>query len=167
MINRRMLLLMTSAYGASCLVGTWPELALAQSEEWKHGLSLFGSLKYPAGFKNFDYVNPQAPKAGRVRLHSTGTFDSLNPFTFKGNATSAVSQTFDTLMTSSLDEPGSEYGLIAEAVKVPADYGSVTFKLRPQARFHDGSPITPEDVIWSMTALKDAHPAYNFYYKNV
>ncbi len=139
----------------------------AQVTEWRHGLSLFGDLKYPDGFEKFDYVNENAPEGGRARLFSVGTFDSLNPYTFKGNSTSLIGQTMDSLMTSSLDEAGSEYGLIAEAVRMPEDFSSVTFKLRPEARFHDGSPVTPEDVIWSMTELKKAHPAYNFYYNNV
>jgi len=139
----------------------------AQVTEWRHGLSLFGDLKYPDGFKKFEYVNENAPQGGRARLFSVGTFDSLNPYTFKGNSTSLIGQTMDSLMTSSLDEAGSEYGLIAEAVRMPEDFSSVTFKLRAEARFHNGSPVTPEDVIWSMSELKKAHPAYNFYYKNV
>lgn len=167
MIDRRTLLQLTAAAGAAGLPISIHGNALAQTAEWRHGLSLFGDLKYPAGFENFDYVNVNAPKGGRARLFSVGTFDSLNPYTFKGNSTSLIGQTMDSLLTSSLDEAGSEYGLIAEAVRMPEDFSSVTFRLRREAKFHDGSPITPEDVIWSMTELKKAHPAYNFYYKNV
>lgn len=167
MIDRRTLLQLTAAAGAASLPFSTAPKVVAQSDEWRHGLSLFGDLKYPAGFENFDYVNVNAPKGGRARLFSVGTFDSLNPFTFKGNATGLIGQTVDSLMTTSFDEPSSEYGLIAEAVKMPEDFSSVTFKLRTEARFHDGSPITPEDVIWSMIELKKAHPRYNFYYKNV
>lgn len=167
MIDRRTLLQLTAAAGAAGLPFSIPNGANAQANEWRHGVSLFGDLKYPAGFEKFDYVNMDAPKGGRARLFSVGTFDSLNPYTFKGNATSVIGLTIDNLMMSSLDEAGSEYGLIAESVQMPDDFSSVTFKLRAEAKFHDGSPITPEDVIWSMTELKKAHPAYNFYYKNV
>ncbi len=166
MIDRRILLQLTAAAAAGLPLASIQK-AMAQTDEWRHGLSLFGDLKYPTGFNKFDYVNADAPKGGRARMFSVGGFDSLNPYSFKGNSASIVGQTMDSLMTSALDEAGSEYGLIAEAVKRAADFSSVTFKLRPEATFHDGSPVTPEDVIWSMTALKEAHPAYNFYYKNV
>jgi microcin C transport system substrate-binding protein len=124
-IDRRTLLQLTAATGViHVLPGT---AARAAEPEWRHGLSLFGNLKYPAGFEHFDYVNPQAPKGGRARIFALGSFDSLNPFTFKGSSASIVGQTFDTLMDSSLDEAGSEYGLIAEAVKKPDDFhGSPT-----------------------------------------
>ena len=167
MIDRRTLLQLTAAAGAAGLPFSMQDNALAQANEWRHGLSLFGDLKYPAGFEKFDYVNVDAPKGGRARLFSVGTFDSLNPYTFKGNATGLVGLTIDNLMTTSLDEASSEYGLIAESVKMPEDFSSVTFKLRAEARFHDGSPVRPEDVIWSMVELKKSHPRYNFYYKNV
>ena len=167
MIDRRTLLQLTAAAGAAGLPFSVQDNALAQANEWRHGLSLFGDLKYPAGFEKFDYVNVDAPKGGRARLFSVGTFDSLNPYTFKGNATGLVGLTIDNLMTTSLDEASSEYGLIAESVKMAEDFSSVTFKLRAEARFHDGSPVTPEDVIWSMVELKKSHPRYNFYYKNV
>ena len=167
MIDRRTLLQLTAAAGAAGLPLSIQNSVQAQEVEWRHGLSLFGDLKYPASFNHFDYVNPDAPKGGRARLFSIGSFDSLNPYTFKGNATGLIGQTMDSLMTSSFDEASSEYGLIAEAVRMPDDFSSVTFKLRPEARFHDGSPVTPEDVIWSMSELKKSHPAYNFYYKNV
>ncbi|MGB5215563.1 MAG: extracellular solute-binding protein [Anderseniella sp.] len=167
MIDRRTLLQLTAAAGAAGLPFSVQDKARAQANEWRHGLSLFGDLKYPAGFEKFDYVNVDAPKGGRARLFSVGTFDSLNPYTFKGNATGLVGLTIDNLMTTSMDEASSEYGLIAESVKMPEDFSSVTFKLRAEARFHDGSPVTPEDVVWSMVELKKSHPRYNFYYKNV
>ena len=134
---------------------------------WRHGLSLFGDLKYPAGFSRFDYVKPDAPKGGRVRLFAVGSFDSLNPYTYKGEAAGIVGSTYDKLIKPALDEPASEYGLIAEAVAHPEDYSFVAYRLRKQARFHDGRPITVEDVIWSMENLKKAHPFYNFYYGNI
>lgn len=165
MIDRRTLLQLTAATGVIHVLP--PSPARAAEPEWRHGLSLFGELKYPAGFERFDYVNPDAPKGGRARLFALGSFDSLNPFTFKGSAAGIVGQTFDTLMDASLDEAGSEYGLIAEAVKKPDDFSWVTYRINGAARFHDGSPITPEDVIWSLEALKAAHPFYNSYYANV
>ncbi len=134
---------------------------------WRHGLSLFGDLKYPADFKSFDYVKPDAPKGGRVRIHAVGSFDSLNPFTYKGEAAGSVSSIYDKLIKPALDEPASEYGLIAEAVAYPEDFSFVTYRLRKQARFHDGKPITVDDIIWSMENLKKAHPFYNFYYNNI
>jgi microcin C transport system substrate-binding protein len=164
-IDRRTLLQLTAATGVIHVLP--PSPARAAEPEWRHGLSLFGELKYPAGFERFDYVNPEAPKGGRARLFALGSFDSLNPFTFKGSAAGIVGQTFDTLMDASLDEAGSEYGLIAEAVKKPDDFSWVTYRINGAARFHDGSPITPEDVIWSLEALKAAHPFYNSYYANV
>ena len=146
-------------------------LAPAQAEEaaksWRHGLSLHGELKYPQGFAHFDYVNPAAPKGGLARLSTIGTFDSLNTFTFKGRSAGLAGMIYDTLMAPSLDEPGSEYGLIAEAVSHPEDFSSVTYRLRREARWHDGKPITVQDVIFSLGALKSAHPFYAGYYKDV
>ncbi|MEE4235803.1 MAG: extracellular solute-binding protein [Anderseniella sp.] len=165
MIDRRTLLQLTAATGVLHVLP--PGAARAAEPQWRHGLSLFGNLKYPEGFEHFDYVNTDAPKGGRARVFSLGSFDSLNPFTFKGSAAGIVGQTFDTLMDAALDEAGSEYALIAEAVKKPDDFSWVTYRINSQARFHDGTPITPEDVIWSLEALKGAHPFYNSYYANV
>ncbi len=134
---------------------------------WRHGLSLFGDLKYAPGFSHFDYVRPDAPKGGRVRLFAVGSFDSLNPFTFKGEPASAGSTIIDRLIKPALDEPGSEYGLIAEAVAHPEDFAFVAYRLRPQARFHDGAPITPADIVWSMENLRRAHPFFAFYYRDI
>lgn len=138
-----------------------------QEGEWKHGLSLMGDIKYPADFTHFDYVNPDAPKGGRVRLSAYGTFDSLNPFIVQGNPAAGITLLYDTLMASAYDEASSEYGLIAEAVKYPEDYSSVTFRLRPEARWHDGKSITTADVIWSFETLKKIYPMYSRYYRNV
>ncbi len=132
-----------------------------------HGLSLFGSLKYPADFAHFDYVNPNAPKGGTVRLSTVGSFDSLNQFTIEGNPATALALIYDQLLIDSADEPGSEYGLIAESVEVPSDYSWATFHLREEARWHDGKPVTPEDVIFSLTALKEGLPTFRFYYANI
>ncbi|WP_293212932.1 extracellular solute-binding protein [Parvibaculum sp.] len=133
----------------------------------RHGSSLFGELKYPPDFAHFDYVNPDAPKGGAVRYGAFGTFDSLNPFIVKGQPAAGITIIYDTLMASSMDEAASEYGLIAESVRHPKDYSSVTYTLRPQAKWHDGEPVTPEDVVWTFETLKKSHPFYNAYYANV
>jgi microcin C transport system substrate-binding protein len=131
-----------------------------------HGYALWGDLKYPEGFAHFDYVNPQAPRGGQLRLVSNSrasTFDKYNPFTIKGSAPAYLSDLmFDSLLAASLDETGSGYGLLAEDVAVAADGLSATFKLRPQARFHDGSPVLAADVKHSFDTLMGPHtsPAY-------
>ncbi len=132
-----------------------------------HALSLIGTPKYPADFKHFDYVNPNAPKAGAVRLHATGTFNSLNPFILKGDSAAGIGLIYDQLMETSLEEPSTVYGSLAEWVTFPDDFSSATYKLRDEARWHDGKPVTPEDVIFSMGTLKAGHPFYAQYYKNV
>jgi microcin C transport system substrate-binding protein len=168
LIDRRFVLKLLAALGVPGgvkLVGV--NAAFGQDEDWRHGLSLFGELKYPSDFKHFDYVNPTAPKGGRARLYAIGTFDSLNPYTFKGQPAGLIGLTNDSLMTGAFDEPSAEYGLVVEAVRYPEDYSSVTYRLRPEAQFHDGQPITADDVIWSMVSLKQAHPQYAFYYHNV
>ena len=141
--------------------------ALAALPAWAaHGYALWGDLKYPAGFAHFDYVNPQAPRGGELRLVSNSrasTFDKYNPFTIKGSAPSYLSDVmFDSLLVGSLDETGSGYGLLAEDVSVAADGLSATFKLRPQARFHDGSPVLAADVKHSYDTLMGPYtsPAY-------
>ena len=143
--------------------------ARAEDAVWRHGLSLLGEPRYAAGFKHFDYVNPNAPKGGVVRLGSQGTFDSLNLAVagVKGELEDRIGLIYDTLMASSLDEVGTEYGLLAEAVRYPADFSSVTYRLHAAARWHDGTPVTPADVIFSFEALKANNPQYAFYYKNV
>lgn len=140
---------------------------LAGAETRHHALSLVGEPRFGPDFKHFDWVNPDAPKGGTVRQWAMGTFDSLNAFSVQGNSASGVGLIYDTLMASSPDEPSAEYGLIAEWVSFPDDFSTATFGLRPEARFHDGTPIKPEDVIFSLEALKKAHPQYNYYYRNV
>ncbi len=132
-----------------------------------HALSLVGEPKYGPDYERFDWVNPDAPKGGTLRGFVEGSFDSLNPFTVKGDPAAGLGLIYESLLTSSPDEPSTEYAQIAEWVSHPDDYSSVTFGLRPEARWHDGRPITPEDVIFSLEAQKKAHPRYAFYYKNV
>jgi microcin C transport system substrate-binding protein len=133
-----------------------------------HGMAMHGDLKYPAGFKHFDYANPGAPKGGDVRLAAVGTFDTLNPFVLKGVPAAGAGEVFETLMAGSADEPFSQYGLVAEAIEVPADRSWVAFTLRPAARFHDGTPITADDVVFSFETLRSkGHPFYRSYYGQV
>ena len=159
-----------AAIALAFLIAASPALPLSAAEgvTKSHGLSLFGDLKYGPDFTHFDYVNPEAPKGGTVRYSAIGTFDNLNPYILKGNAAGAVLLTFDTLMARAEDEPTSAYGLIAESVEVPADRSWVQYNLRKEARFQDGSPITPEDVVWTFDTLKaKGHPRFRLYYADV
>jgi microcin C transport system substrate-binding protein len=132
------------------------------------GIALYGDLKYKPGFTHFDYVNPDAPKGGAVKFNSIGTYDTFNPFTLKGVKAEGLGYLFDTLMVASSDEPDSQYGLVAQSVSVAPDHLSVTFELRPKARFHDGSQMTPADVIWTFDTLKaKGTPQYHLYYADV
>jgi microcin C transport system substrate-binding protein len=143
--------------------------AQAQEKTWHHGLSLFGDLKYPAGFKHFDYVNPDAPKGGVARQISIGTFDNFNIVVsgVKGTLAGGVGLLYDTLMTGALDEVSTEYGLLAEAASHPPDHSAVTYRLRAEARWHDGKPVTVEDVIFSFEAFRKNHPQLSAYYRHV
>jgi microcin C transport system substrate-binding protein len=140
---------------------------VTHAQEPTHGLSLFGAPNLGKDFTHYPYVNPDAPKGGALRVAAIGSFDSLNNFTIKGSAASGLGMIYDTLMDTSLDEPSTAYGLIAETVSHPADYSSVTFVLRKQARFHDGTPVRAEDVAFSLEALRAANPFYRAYYRDV
>ena len=141
----------------------------AQERSWKHGLSLFGEPRYPADFKHYDYVNPAAPKGGSVRQIAFGTFDNLNLVVagVKGSLAGGTDLVTETLMAAALDEVSTEYGLLAEAVSHPVDYASVTYRLRANARWHDGKPVTPEDVIFSLETIKKNSPQLGAYYRYV
>jgi microcin C transport system substrate-binding protein len=153
----------------------FPVITAAQAETsanepaWRHGLSLFGDLKYPADFKRFDYVNPDAPKGGIARMISLGTFDNFNIVVagIKGSLAPAAAQIYQPLMERSLDEVATEYGLLAEAASHPDDFAWAVYRLRKEARWHDGKPVTPEDVIFSLEALKKNSPMYSSYYRHV
>jgi len=136
---------------------------------WRHGLSLFGDIKYPADFKRFDYVNPDAPKGGVARQISVGTFDNFNIAVagVKGSIAPAANLIYETLMARSQDEIATEYGLLAEAASHPDDFAWVIYRLRKEARWHDGKPVTPEDVIFSIAALKKYSPMHASYYRHV
>lgn len=155
--------------GATVCAGVTSPMASASAEPVRHhALSLIGEPKFKAGFKHFDWVNPDAPKGGILRQRAIGSFDTLNAFSAKGSPDAGLLRLLHaSLMTTSLDEPTTDYCLVAEWVSMPEDYSSATFKLRPEARFHDGKPITPADVTFSLDALKAASPKYSLYYKNV
>ena len=155
-------------FGQAPLPAT-PAHAQISEPQWRHGLSLFGDLKYPPGFRHFDYVNPQAPKGGAVRLVALGTFDNFNHAIagLKGLFAAAAGTICDTLMAPSLEEVEAYYGLIAEAVSHPPDFASTSFRLRAAARHHDGKPITVEDVIYSFEAYKKYSPFIGAFYRHV
>jgi microcin C transport system substrate-binding protein len=155
------------AFGAA---GIRPGRAQAAEPAWRHGLSLFGDLRYPPGFKHFEYVNPAAPKGGTVRLGVTAqTFDNFNLVirNVKGVLAAGVGLIYDSLMTGALDEVSSEYGQLAEAVSYPNDFSSVIYRLRANAKWHDGKPVTVEDVIYSLDVFKKNDPQLAAYYRHV
>ena len=139
--------------------------------EFRHGLSAFGDLKYPADFKHFDYVNPDAPKGGRLSTIGTEgrtTFDTFNGFLLKGDAAQGLESLFDTLMARAGDEPDAVYGLVASAAEITPDGKSVTFQLRPEAKFADGTPLTADDVVFSFDILKaKGHPRFGIALRDV
>jgi microcin C transport system substrate-binding protein len=139
--------------------------APACASEPKYGLSAFGDLAYPPDFKHFNYVNPDAPKGGTFSLVGWGgvaTFNSLNNYILKGDAAQGLEFLFDTLMTPATDEPDAIYGLVASSAEVADDRMSVTFHLRPEAHFADGTELTADDVVFSLDALKEkGHPLYH------
>ena len=140
---------------------------MASEPPRRHALSLIGDPAKPPDVTHFDWVNPDAPKGGKVRLRGIGTFDTLNRYAGKGSPAQGLNLINAPLMTTSLDEPSTEYGLVAAWASHPPDFSSVTFGLRPEARFHDGKPVTPEDVVFTLEAIKKASPHYALYYKNV
>src|SRR5215467_4767630 len=147
----------------------WISAAGASDRKWRHGVSSFGDLKYSAGFKHFEYVNADAPKGGTARLIALGTFDNFNTVVagVKGSLAAGIDLVYETLLVSSLDEVSSGYGLLAEAVSFPADFSSVTYRLSEQAKWHDGTPVTPDDVIFSFEAVQKYSPQLSAYYRHV
>lgn len=137
--------------------------------ETVHALALRSTPKYPANFPHFDYVNPDAPKGGDIRLEAMGTFDSFNPLIDKGNAADGLDQIYDSLTTHSLDEPSTAYGLLAEKMELdPADHSWIIYDINPKARFSDGTPVTAQDVVFTFTTvLRDGAANYKQYYKDI
>jgi len=155
------------AFGA--VLSQPPARAQTQPQTWRHALSLFGDVKYPEGFKYFEYVNPNAPQGGTVRQSAFGTFDNFNTVVsgVKGSIAAGTELFMETLTTPALDEVSTEYGLLAEAVSYPEDHSNVTYRLRANARWHDGKPVTTDDVLFSFDALKTNSPFYGVYYRHV
>jgi microcin C transport system substrate-binding protein len=161
--------LAVAALAAAVLSGA---AASATAQEWQTSSSLNGTSKYGQDFKQYDYVNPNAPKGGTLNSTVGGTFDSFNPYIVKGASAAGFSYfggglLYETLMEQSLDEPSTSHPMIANAYKFPADYSSATYRLDPRAKWHDGKPITTDDVIWSFNFLKANSPQYGQYYTNV
>lgn len=145
-----------------------PALAQTQTGVWTHSFSTNGEPpKYPADYTHFDYVNVDAPKTGIVRLGDMGGFDTFNPILPKGEAAAGLGFVYETLMTPSLDEVNTYYGLLAKELMIAPDYGAVTFRIDPDAKWHDGQPVTAEDVAWSFDISKEINPNSAQYYANV
>ncbi|RUY95419.1 ABC transporter substrate-binding protein, partial [Mesorhizobium sp. M7A.F.Ca.CA.002.15.1.1] len=146
-------------------------LQAARADEWRTTSSLIGESKYGANFQHYDYVNPNAPKGGTLNSVELGTFDSFNPFIARGTPAAGLNYQggllYQSLMAKSLDEGSVNHPEIADAYKYPADFSSATYRLDPRARWHDGQPITVDDVIWSFNFLKKESPQFNRYFANV
>ena len=165
--NQFMTNLRFCVWGLVLVLGAAKSL-MADSVLSGHAMTMFDNEtpKYAAAFPHFDYVNPTAPKGGTLRLAVDGTFDSFNSFIPKGNAASTGS--VETLLVNSADEPFTAYGLVAETMEWPADRSWVIFNLRPEARWHDGTPITADDVVWSFeTLVEKGMPFYRYYYSAI
>ena len=157
--------------GTACLLAAVQLPAIvgaAPGSSGVHGLALHGEPKYPPDFSHFDYVNPDAPKGGTVIREARGSYDSLNGYILRGTRPPGLGLVVDTLMAHAEDEPFSVYGLIAERVEVGEDDAWVAFHLREEAQFHDGEPITAEDVVYSFELLREhGHPRLRSYYRHV
>lgn len=162
MINRFSPLLVALAL---LMAATSP--GLSAEPVWRHAAAMISEAKYPEGFERFDYVNPDAPKGGTLKLSEEGTFDSFNPILAKGELAIGLGLVFDTLMKPSEDEVSSSYGLLAERVSFPDDISKVRFRLRAEARWADGEPVTAEDVVFSFDKAKELNPLQANYYSHV
>jgi len=142
--------------------------AMAAEPNPAHAIAMHGAPKYPSDFTHFDYVNPDAPKGGAIVNEATGTYDSFNPFILKGVPAAGIGLLYDSLMSSSADEAFTKYASLAESVILPEDRSWVAFNIHPKARWHDGEPVKPEDVIWTFNTLREkGHPFYRAYYADV
>ena len=152
-LSRRRFVQASAIAAASSMASFSPIIGPATAQETAHGLSLFGDLKYGPEFVHFDYVEPNAPKGGTLHLATVGTFSTLNPFTLKGVAAAGAGFPFESLLEGAADEPDAAYGLIAAEVALAPDRRSVRFLLRPEAHWHDGTPVTAADVAFSFEIL--------------
>lgn len=155
------------ATGLALLGFAAPAIAQTKTDVWTHAFNMEGDPKYPERFSHFDYVNVDAPKGGTVRMGDMGSFDTFNPILPKGEPAGGIGLLYETLLTPSLDEQGSYYGLLAESLKIAPDYGAVTFRMDPDARWHDGEPVTAEDVVWTFNKLIEVNPDRAVYYANI
>ena len=160
------------AISALVFIGSFPAASqdAASGGEWRTVSSLIGDDPDET-FERYDYVNPDAPKGGTLNVVASGTFDSFNPFIVRGTPAAGLTSfgglLWDTLMQQSLSEPSTSNPLIAEAFKYPEDYSSATYRINPEARWHDGKPITAEDVVWSLEVQKKNRTLHNRYFANV
>src|SRR5690349_23953025 len=173
-MNRRSLLKSAAVIlaGRQLASTDWVSRAEAQAAShhaWRHGVAKFGALKYPASFKQFDYVNAKAPKGGAASQIALGTFDNFNTVVagVKGTLVQGIDLVYDTLLVQSLDEVSSVYGLLAESISYPDDFSSVAFRLRAEAKWQDGKSVTPDDVIFSFNAYKKISPQAGASYRHV
>lgn len=149
----------------AALIGLATPLHAQDDSGWLHAITIDGEPKYAADYEHFDYVNPDAPKGGIVRLSALGGFDTFNPILDEGQASGTM--IYETLMAPSSDETSVSYGRLAEALRHPDDFSSVTFRLNPRARWHDGEPVTAEDVVWSFEIGIEHNALYAQYYAPV
>ena len=156
---------------ALTLLFLWTGPSWTDDRQWRTSTSLIGESKYAGGFTHYEHVNPGAPKGGTLNAAVMGTFDSFNPFIVPGDTAAGLNYQggilWDLLMSKAIDEPSASHPLIAEAFTYPDDYSSATYRLDKRARWHDGKPITPEDVKWAMEMLKEHSPQYNRYFADV
>ncbi len=173
-VSRRSLLRSTGAALAAPALSALGLLSIApaaraEDKAWKHGLSLFGDVKYTADFKHFDYVKADAPQGGTVRMSGFGTFDNFNEVValVKGNLAMGTNFIYESLMTPSFDEVSTEYGLLADAVRYADDFSWVTYRINAKAKWWDGQPVSVDDVIFSFNAQKENRPDLAAYYRHV
>jgi len=163
---RKLLLILASAMPLTLAVTV--QTASAKTSSTQHAVAMHGQPKYNADFRHFDYANPDAPKGGSLRRHVIGTFDSFNPFIPQGKAASGMGYLYDTLTTASQDEPFTQYGLLAKSIEMDEDRRWVIYRMRPEARFSDGKPVTAHDVVFSFNLLTEkGSPFYAYYYGDV
>ncbi len=159
-------------FTATLMLALFPLVSASADEAaWRHGSALFGELKYGPDWTHYEHVNVDAPKGGIFTQAAFGGYDTFNPFVPRGRVAAGLSYSggylYDTLLDQSIDQPSASYGLVADAFRYADDYSQAVYRLNPKARFHDGKPITPEDVIWSLKVLRDNHPLFADYYRNV